>query len=156
MASAPRCTSVALVEQTRAPDASVISLVVPMMSLPAIWRRRRDGQRRGEHVAGDDRPLVGELLLAVHDPEQVDRLGLEEGVHRLEGQHDRERRGRRAAVVRPPVAAAKRGRLSSVTSWGGRREGPADERLVDGHGPNLVVDPPETTGRVDVEAGVSR
>ena len=29
----------ALVEQTRAPDASVTSLVVPMMSLPAIWRR---------------------------------------------------------------------------------------------------------------------
>ena len=39
MPSAPRCTRVALVEQTRAPSASVISLVVPMMSLPAIWRR---------------------------------------------------------------------------------------------------------------------
>ena len=33
-ALAPRWTRVALVEQTRAPDASVISLVVPMMSLP--------------------------------------------------------------------------------------------------------------------------
>ena len=41
-ASAPRCTRVALVEQTRAPDASVISLVVPMMSLPRDLAQARD------------------------------------------------------------------------------------------------------------------
>ena len=39
MRAAPRWTRVALVVQTSAPAASVISLVVPMMSLPAIWRR---------------------------------------------------------------------------------------------------------------------
>ena len=33
-----RWTSVALVEQTSVPSASVTSLVVPMMSLPPIWR----------------------------------------------------------------------------------------------------------------------
>src|SRR5688500_2200141 len=38
-ASAPRWTRVALVAHTRAPSASVIRLVVPMMSLPPIWRR---------------------------------------------------------------------------------------------------------------------
>ena len=30
--------------QTRAPAASVIALVVPMMSAPPIWRSARDGQ----------------------------------------------------------------------------------------------------------------
>ena len=36
---APRWTSVALSVQTSAPSASVTSLLVPMMSLPPIWRR---------------------------------------------------------------------------------------------------------------------
>ena len=119
--------------------ASVTSLVVPMMSLPRDLAQARDGQRRGQHVAGDDRPLVGELLLAVHDPEQVDRLGLEERVHGVEGQDDRVRRGRRRPRrTRRPTAAAKSRSRSSVTSYAACGwEGPADERLVDGHAATL-------------------
>ena len=37
--ASPRWTSVAVVVQTRSPLASRISLRVPMMSLPPIWRR---------------------------------------------------------------------------------------------------------------------
>jgi hypothetical protein len=37
--ASPRWTSVAEVEQTRAPDSSVTALTVPRMSLPPIWRR---------------------------------------------------------------------------------------------------------------------
>ena len=82
--------------------------------------QRRHGQGGGEQVAEHDRALVGEPLLAVDDPEQVDLLGGQEGVHRVEGQHDRE--GRRAPGrrrTRPPVAAANAAHLSSVTTYGG-------------------------------------
>ena len=97
-----------------------------------------DGQRRGQHVAGHDRAHVGELLLAVHDPEQVDRLGLEEGVHRVEGQHDRERRWGGAAVVRAPDGGGELAHLLLGHRIGSRGwEGAADERLVDWHAPNL-------------------
>ena len=81
--------------QTSAPVASVTSLVVAMMSAPPIWRSPVDGERRAELVAGHQRALVGEALLAVDDAGQVDLLGVEEGLHRVEGQHDRE--GRRDA-----------------------------------------------------------
>ena len=81
-----------------------------------------------------DRALVGEPLLAVDDAVQVDRLGIEEGLHRVEGEHDRE--GRRAPA---PPAYGDRGRReggtrSSVTVEGavGGKVAP-DERGVDGH-----------------------
>ena len=105
--------------QTSAPSASVISLRVPMMSVPPIWRSALDGERRGEHVAGHDRALVGEPLLAVHDAVQLDAdLGVEhQALHRLEGHHDREGRRRRVPPsYGVPVAAANSRDRSAVTA----------------------------------------
>ena len=86
-------TSVALPVQTTAPVASVISLVVAMMSAPPIWRSPVTVSVGAELVAGHERAGVGEALLAVDDAVQVDLLGVEEGLHGVEGQHDREGRG---------------------------------------------------------------
>ena len=42
------------------------------MSLPAATRMLLDGDDDAEHVAGPDRAVVDEALLAVHDPGVVD------------------------------------------------------------------------------------
>lgn len=50
-------------------------------------------ERRVEHVAHDEWAYVGEALLTVHDAVQVELLGVQECLHRVERQHDRKRRG---------------------------------------------------------------
>ena len=69
---------------------------VVTMSLPAAARIVVDGDGDRQHVAGQDRPVVDEALLAVHDPRVVDaELGVADDLPaRLEGQDDRERRRR--------------------------------------------------------------
>ena len=113
------CTSVALPVQTTAPVASVISLLVAMMSAPPIWRSAGHGERGAELVAGHEGTGVGEALLAVDDAVQVDPLGVEERLHGVEGQDDRE--GRRDDLARDPgwpTAAAKALTRSGVTVRG--------------------------------------
>ena len=95
----------------------MISLRVPMMSAPPIWRRRVDGQRRGQHVAGDDGPLVGEPLLAVDDAVQLDAdVGSIKAVIASKATTIGNVAGAGAAVVRrAPVAAANSAIFSAET-----------------------------------------